>query len=107
MNNFKKLPDIPSNEQTPLTQELIQMVLDLQENVRDLHDEILRLKGLKGRPKIKASKMDSSTSPSEDGDGKDIGEDGLVATDGNEKYGYPVASGSSGNSLPYQCVGRD
>ena len=85
MNDFKKLPDIPGSEQTPLTQELIQMVLDLQENVRDLHDEILRLKGLKGRPKIKASKMDSSTSPSEDGDGKDVGEGGSVATDGTEK----------------------
>ena len=85
MNDFKKLPDIPSKEQTPLTQELIQMVLDLQEKVRDLHNEILRLKGLKGRPKIKASKMDASTSPSEEDDGKDVDEDKSGVNDGSEK----------------------
>ena len=61
------------------------MVLDLQESVRDLHDEILLLKGLKGRPKIKASKMDASTSPSEEDDGKDVDEEKPGANDGSEK----------------------
>lgn len=58
-----------------MVQELIQIILDQQEGLRDLHDEILRLKGLKGRPKIRPSKMDSSTSPSEEGDGEDVNED--------------------------------
>ena len=52
MNEPKKLPEIPSGEQTPLVQELIQIILDQQEDLRNMSDEILRLKGLKARPKI-------------------------------------------------------
>ena len=86
MNDFKKLPDIPSEGQTPLVQELIQIILDLQEVVRDLHDEILRLKGLKGRPKIKKSNMDDSSTPlSEGNDEKAADDDGSSASNDTEK----------------------
>ena len=63
------------------------MVLDLQENVRDLHDEILRLKGLKGRPKIKPSKMEASTSsPSSDaGDESNMDDNKSEVNEGSEK----------------------
>ena len=85
MKDFKKLPDIPSNEQTPLIQELIQIILDQQEGLRDMKDEILRLKGLKARPKIKPSKMEKSTSPSEDGDEENVDGDGDGDGDGSTK----------------------
>ena len=61
------------------------MILDLQESVRELHDEILQLKGLKSRPKIKPSKMEASTSPHEEGDGEDVDEDGSVDDDNPNK----------------------
>jgi transposase IS66 family protein len=53
-----KLPEIPEVEQTPLIQDLLQIILHLQERIGQLEEEIQRLKGLKGKPKIEPSKLD-------------------------------------------------
>lgn len=56
-----KLPEIPEAEQTPLVQTLVEMILKQQEQIDDLEAEIKRLKDLKGKPKIKPSRMDAGT----------------------------------------------
>ncbi len=60
------LPEIPEAEQTPLVQELLLVVLNQQIRIRELEEAIERLKGLKGKPKIRPSRMDSQGGKSEE-----------------------------------------
>lgn len=53
-----KPPEIPEAEQTPLVQMLLLIILEQQKRIGELKEEVERLKGHKGRPKIKPSQMD-------------------------------------------------
>ncbi len=53
-----KLPEIPEAELTPLVQELLGIILRQQEQIEEQQEEIRRLKGHKGKPLIKPSRMD-------------------------------------------------
>jgi hypothetical protein len=53
-----KLPEIPEAELTPLVQQLLGIILRQQEQIEELQEEIRRLKGHKGKPPIKPSRMD-------------------------------------------------
>jgi hypothetical protein len=53
-----KLPEIPEAELTPLVQELLGIILRQQEQIEEQQEEIRRLKGHKGKPPIKPSRMD-------------------------------------------------
>ena len=66
-----KLPEIPEAEQTPLVQALLETILKQQERIEELEAEVKRLKELKGKPKVKPSRMDAETDKQgEDGTGK-------------------------------------
>jgi Transposase IS66 family len=52
------VPQVPAVEQTPLVRRLLELIAFLLELVLQLKDEILRLKGLKTRPKIKPSPLE-------------------------------------------------
>jgi hypothetical protein len=56
-----KLPEIPEAEQTPLVQALLETILKQQEQIEALEAEIKRLKELKGKPKLKPSRMDAES----------------------------------------------
>jgi len=56
-----KLPEIPEAEQTPLVQSLLRLILEQQERIEELEAEVKRLKELKGKPKLKPSRMDAET----------------------------------------------
>src|SRR3954453_23405592 len=71
------LPDIPETERTPLVQQLLEIIRfqqerigQLQERVHQLEDEIARLKGLKPRPRIAPSSLETPPRPSRDLDAK-------------------------------------
>jgi hypothetical protein len=53
------LPDIPDSECTPLVRQLLDIVGRLQNRIQELEDEILRLKGLKTRPIIAPSPLET------------------------------------------------
>ncbi|MBT8419738.1 MAG: transposase [Gammaproteobacteria bacterium] len=53
-----QLPEIPESEQTPLVQELLLVILEQQKRIRELGEEIEKLKGHKGKPRLRASQMD-------------------------------------------------
>ena len=53
-----KLPEIPEAELTPLVQQLLGIILRQEERIEELQEEIRRLKGHKGKPLIKPSRMD-------------------------------------------------
>src|SRR5947209_17824472 len=60
------LPEIPEAERTPLVRQLLDIIalqqeriLQLEERVQQLEDEIARLKGLKTRPRIAPSSLDT------------------------------------------------
>ena len=57
-------------EQEALLVEHSSALVELKRTVAELREEISRLKGLKGRPKIKPSGMDKGTEPAKPG--KDI-----------------------------------
>jgi hypothetical protein len=46
-----KLPEIPSSEQTPLVQRLLQIILEQQKRIEGLEEEVLRLKRETVKPK--------------------------------------------------------
>lgn len=54
------LPNIEESEQTPLVQELLQIILQQQEYIGQLEDEIKRLKKQNTKPKIRPSVMDKN-----------------------------------------------
>src|SRR3954469_5982144 len=53
------LPDLPDSECTPLVRQLLDLVGLLQNRIQELEDEILRLKGLKTRPIIAPSPLET------------------------------------------------
>ena len=61
-----KLPEIPEAELTPLVQQLLEIILRQQERIEELQEEIRRLKGHKGKPLIKPSRMDKEAQGGEE-----------------------------------------
>ena len=57
------LPDIPESECTPLVRQLLDVIGHLQSHIQQLEDEILRLKGLKTRPIIAPSPLETPPRP--------------------------------------------
>jgi len=71
------LPDIPEAERTPLVRQLLEIIYlqqeriqQLEERIQQLEDEIARLKGLKARPRIAPSALETSPRPPRDPDAK-------------------------------------
>ena len=71
------LPDIPEAERTPLVQQLLDIIAlqqdqiqQLEERIQQLQDEIARLKGLKARPRIAPSTLESPPRPPRDPNAK-------------------------------------
>src|SRR5205823_3961705 len=71
------LPDIPDAERTPPVRQLLDIIdlqqeriLQLEERIQQLEDEIARLKGLKARPRIAPSALETPPRPSRDPDAK-------------------------------------
>jgi hypothetical protein len=71
------LPDIPEAERTPLVRQLLDIIAlqqeriqQLEERVHQLEDEILRLKGLKARPRIAPSSLETPPRPPPDPNAK-------------------------------------
>ena len=60
------LPDIPEAECTPLVRQLLDIIGHLQNRIQELEDEILRLKGLKTRPIIAPSPLETPPRPPRD-----------------------------------------
>ena len=56
-------PDIPESECTPLVRQLLDINRQLQNRIQELEDEILRLKGLKTRPIIAPSPLETPPRP--------------------------------------------
>src|SRR3954471_22744483 len=71
------LPDIPEAERTPLVRQLLEIlrlqqerIQQLDERVHQLEDEVARLKGLKARPRIAPSALETPPRPPRDPDAK-------------------------------------
>jgi len=64
------LPDIPDAECTPLVRQLLDIIHLQQERIKQLEDEIARLKGLKARPRIAPSALETPPRPPRDPDAK-------------------------------------
>ncbi len=71
------VPDIPEAERTPLVQKLLAIIAlqqdyiqQLEERLRQLEDEIARLKGLKPRPPIAPSSLEPPPRPPRDPEAK-------------------------------------
>ena len=61
-----KLPEIPSSEQTPLVQRLLQIILEQQKRIEGLEEEVLRLKRETVKPKIKPSRLEQGRTSQEE-----------------------------------------
>ena len=59
-----RFPKIPEDQITPLVAELLQLIELQREEIQLLKDEIARLKGQKPRPKIKPSRLETSSKKS-------------------------------------------
>jgi hypothetical protein len=57
------LPEIPESECTPLVRQLLDIIGHLQNRIQELEDEILRSKGLKTRPIIAPSPLETPARP--------------------------------------------
>lgn len=53
------LPEIPEADDTPLLRQLLEIIRAQQERLQQLEDEIARLKGLKARPVIAPSRLET------------------------------------------------
>src|SRR5271167_2634130 len=69
-NALPPLPDIPSEQRTPLVEALLAVIraqqdriAELEDFVRRLRDEIAILKGLKPRPQIAPSRLEQPLRP--------------------------------------------
>src|SRR5262245_1649520 len=60
------LPDIPESECTPLVRQLLDLIGHLQSRIQELDEETLRLKGLKTKPKIAPSPLETPPVPPRD-----------------------------------------
>ena len=58
-----KLPKLNAEEITDREALLLQIVREMQERIGELEDEVARLKGEKGKPKIKPSRLESQDQP--------------------------------------------
>jgi hypothetical protein len=54
-----KLPEIPEADNTPLVRQLLEIIRTQHERIQQLDDEIARLKGLKTRPVIAPSRLET------------------------------------------------
>ena len=77
MSKPVQLPDIPEAAQTPLVKELLGIIAQLAEKVRQheetiaqLQDEIAVLKGEKKRPQFKPSQLDKKAGQDEEASGE-------------------------------------
>jgi hypothetical protein len=61
MNISKIISQIPEEEKTPLVAELSEIILFQYDEIQRLKDEIARLKGEKGKPVIKPSKLEEQS----------------------------------------------
>jgi hypothetical protein len=61
-----KLPEIPSSEQTPLVQRLLQIIVEQQKRIEELEEEVLRLKRERVKPKIKPSRLEPGRTSQEE-----------------------------------------
>jgi hypothetical protein len=59
-------PEIPEVERTPLVRQLLEIIRLQQERIQQLEDEIARLKGLKSRPRIAPSSLETPPRPPRD-----------------------------------------
>jgi hypothetical protein len=57
------LPDIPEAEFTPLVRQLLDIIRQQQDRLEQLEDEVARLKGLKTRPQIAPSPLETPCRP--------------------------------------------
>src|SRR4051812_33121273 len=57
------LPDIPETESTPLVRHLLDIIRQQQDRLQQLEDEVARLKGLKTRPQIAPSPLETPRRP--------------------------------------------
>jgi hypothetical protein len=64
------LPEIPEAESTPLVRMLLDIIRLQQERIQHLEDEIIRLKGLKTRPQIAPSALETPPRPPPPADAK-------------------------------------
>jgi hypothetical protein len=64
------LPEIPESESTPLVRQLLDVIGHLENRIQELEEEILRLKGLKIRPIIAPSPLETPPRPPRDPDRK-------------------------------------
>src|SRR5918998_2860014 len=60
-----KLPEIPSSEQTPLVQRLLQIIVEQQKRIEQLEEEVQRLKGVTVKPKVKPSRLEQGRTSQE------------------------------------------
>lgn len=65
-----KLSEIPEAEQTPRVRHLLQIIMQQQEEIQALKDEVQRLKGLKGKPKIEPSRLEAEANQEENSEGE-------------------------------------
>lgn len=57
------LPEIPEGENTPFVRQLVEIIYLQHEQIQQLKDEIARLKGLKARPQIAPSALETPHQP--------------------------------------------
>jgi hypothetical protein len=67
-----KIPDVPDEDKTPLVALLLEIIRCQSEQIQALRDEIARLKGEKGRPRITPSTLERGAG-SKDKEAKDKG----------------------------------
>jgi len=70
-NSTLPFPEIPETQLTELVQQLLAIIDQQKKQIEELHEEIRRLKGHKGKPQLKPNRMDKETSGEEKGEGEE------------------------------------